>query len=152
VTREDAARNPSRAVTRRTCAGCGQRFRTGRSDQRYCSGACRQRAHRARAQLDSFDRAIEAARLHYWSLVREKALARGVPQSQVVTDEAHFITEDGDVWTGWGPGSGGRLVGHTEPHRPGWAAWGLEAAGPPWSAPPAVPPKQAGSAKRGVAP
>ena len=140
--------NPSRAVTRRTCAGCQQRFRTGRSDQRYCSGACRQRAHRARAKLDDYAREIEAARLHYWTLIYEKAVAAGADVSQVVTDESQFITEDGEVWTGWGPGRGGRLVGHTEPHRPGWAAWGLEAAGPPWS-PPMSDPAAAKRARAG---
>lgn len=40
----------SRAVSAgpRTCNGCGRSFR-GRTDARYCSGACRQRAYRVQA-------------------------------------------------------------------------------------------------------
>lgn len=124
---------PSRAVT---CVACRRKFRPGRRDQRYCSGACRQRAHRVREKVDDRDREIEAARLHYWTLIREKALADGVPESQIVTSQAQYVDEHGNVYTGWGPGRGGRLIGRTTPHRPGWAAWGLEAAGPPWSPPP----------------
>lgn len=59
--------------------------------------------------------------------------------SQVVTAEAQFVDEDGNVYMGGangGLGSGATLVRHTEPHRLGWAGWGLEAAGPPWSPPP----------------
>lgn len=33
------------AVTPMTCNGCGARM-TGRADRRFCSGTCRQRAHR----------------------------------------------------------------------------------------------------------
>ena len=60
------------------------------------------------------------------ALVSEKARAEGRTLSQVVTDEAQLVTEGGDVIMH------GRVVGHTEPHRPGggaaWDAWGLEAA------------------------
>ena len=35
-------------VTARVCAGCGRALPGGRADRRYCSSACRQRAHRAR--------------------------------------------------------------------------------------------------------
>ena len=40
---------PSRAKPpeSRVCAQCGQTFTPTRSDARYCSGTCRQRAHRA---------------------------------------------------------------------------------------------------------
>jgi hypothetical protein len=48
-------------------------------------------------------------------------------------DEAQFVDEAGHVTMH------GRVVGHTEPHRPGggaaWAAWGLDAAGPPFIPP-----------------
>lgn len=36
------------AVTASRCASCGQPFTASRSDARYCSGACRQRALRQR--------------------------------------------------------------------------------------------------------
>lgn len=123
------ATKASRPVTQ-PCATCRRRFTPARGDARYCSAACRQRAHRARANLDDLDRRIEAARLHYWQLVREKAEAHGVEASRVVTDEAQEVDLDGAVHMH------GQVVGHTTPHRAGWAAWGLQAAGPPWSAPP----------------
>ncbi len=67
--------------------------------------------------------------------------------SQVVTAEAQFVDVEGNVYMG-GPTGGldpadRRLVGRTTPHRPGWAAWGLEAAGPP--PPPPPPSAEAGS-------
>lgn len=113
------------------CVACGGKFKPTRSDARYCSGACRQRASRARAKLDGLDREIEAARLHYWSLIAEKAIALGVEPVQVVTGESQFVDAEGNVFMH------GSRVGRIEPHRRGWAAWGLEAAGPPWSPPPA---------------
>lgn len=36
------------ARANRPCQGCGQRFTGARSDARYCSGACRQKAYRQR--------------------------------------------------------------------------------------------------------
>jgi hypothetical protein len=119
---------PLRAVTR--CVVCQKRFKASRKDARYCSDACRQRAARSRAQVDDLDRQIHDARVLYWTLVRRKAEALGTSPSQVVTAEAQFVDGDGNVYMH------GRHVGHTEPHRPGWAGWGLEAAGPPWSPPP----------------
>ena len=35
-------------VTGRVCGGCGRKFTPARSDTRYCSAACRQRAYRVR--------------------------------------------------------------------------------------------------------
>ena len=130
---------PSRPVTRTSCVTCQQKFKPGRADQRYCSNACRARAHRARARLDDLDREIKEARRHYWGLIRRKAEALGTSESGVLTAEAQFVDEDGNVYMGGANGdplSGGTLVGHTEPHRLGWQTWGLEAAGPPWSPPP----------------
>ncbi len=135
---------PSRPVTRAKCATCQAKFKRTRSDARYCSAACRQRAHRARAQLDDLDREIEAARLHYWQLVRQKAEASGTTPSQVVTAQAQFVDEEGYVYVnGWGRRDPkARLVGRVPPSRPGWGAtWGAEAAGPPWSVPPFTAPK-----------
>lgn len=128
--------NPLRNVT---CATCRKKFRPARRDQRYCSAACRQRAHRARAQVSDLDRAVEAARRAYWSAVAEKAKADGVSMSRVVTAQAQFVDAAGNVFVGGptgGLGPGARHVGHTRPVRPGWASWGLEAAGAPWSPPP----------------
>ena len=123
---------PLRTVTpNQKCRTCGRRFKPTRSDTRYCSGACRQRAARARSKLDELDRDIEVTRLRYWALIDEKAIALGASESQVVTDESQHVDQDGNVYMH------GRLVAHTEPDRPGWAAWGLEAAGAPWSPPPA---------------
>lgn len=127
-----SAEQPSRTVTLRTkCATCGGKFTPRRADARYCGGACRQRVARARAKLSEIDREIEKARLRYWTLVREKAVALGVEPSHIVTAEAPTVDVDGSVYLH------GEHVGHVEPHRPGWAAWGLEAAGPPWTPPPA---------------
>lgn len=114
------------------CATCQRRFTRARADARYCSGACRQRAARARAKLDELDREIEKSRLHYWMLIREKAIALGVEPSQIVTDEAQLVDTEGNVFMH------GEHVGRTDPHRSGWGGWGLEVAGPPWSPPPTV--------------
>lgn len=125
---------PLRTVT---CRGCERRFRPARADARYCSDACRQAAHRARRKGDPTDREIEEARVRYWRLIEQRALARGASRSQVVTGEAQYVDLDGTVWMGAGPdGRGGRYAGRITPDRPGWAGWGLEAAGPPWSPPP----------------
>lgn len=123
---------PSRPVTRK-CVVCEAKFQPARSDKRYCSGACRQRAQRARDNRDRLDREIEAARLHYWSLVRLKAVVGGASESQVLTGEAQFVDVEGTVFIG------DKLVGHTTPHREGWAAWGLEAAPAPFRPPPDKP-------------
>ena len=120
-------RKPSRTVT---CSVCGRRFKPGRSDARYCTAACRQRAHRARLAGDPTDREIEDARLAYWRLIERRALARGVDESDVNTEQAQFVDVDGRVFMD------GHEVGSVTPDRPGWASWGLEAAGPPWSPPP----------------
>jgi hypothetical protein len=73
-------------------------------------------------------REMEATPLHYWRLVRNLELVRG---SDVVTGEEQFVDADGNLYMH------GELVGRKRPSRPGWAAWGLEAAGRPWSPPPA---------------
>ena len=131
---------PSRAVTRVKCVVCEKKFKASRRDTKYCTSACRQRAARARASISDIDREIAAARLAYWSAIRRKAESEGVTKSQVVTAQAQFVGENGDVYMGGGAmggmGEGRRLVGRSTANRPGWAAWGLEAAGPPFSAPP----------------
>jgi len=99
-------------------------------DSRYGSGRCRQRANRARHASTDIDKQIAEARRHYWELIRRKAQAQGVSESQVLTAESQLVTADGDVFMH------DEYVGHTTPHRPGWAGRGLEAAGPPWSPPP----------------
>jgi hypothetical protein len=111
------------------CTTCGTKFVPSRRDNRHCSGACRQRAHRARAHVDDIDRRIDEAKALYWSLIREKAEATGQGVSQVVTDEAQLVDTAGNVFVR------GKRVGVKTPHRPGWGAWGLEAAGPPYSPP-----------------
>jgi hypothetical protein len=119
---------PSRRVTRGKvkCVACGAKFVPVRRDSRYCSGACRQRAHRARATVDDIDRRIHEAKVLYWSLIREKAEATG----KDVGPDPQFVDVNGNVFIR------GKLVGQKAPFRPGWAAWGLEAAGPPFSPPP----------------
>jgi hypothetical protein len=120
----------SRSVTRPRCETCQRKFVAHRADARHCSGRCRQRANRARQGSLDIDRAIEAARLHYWELVRRKAEALGASLSQVLTGEAQFVDADGRVFLH------GTQVGEVTPSRPGWAAWGLEAAPAPFSPPP----------------
>ncbi len=131
---------PSRTVTRRRCIVCDQKFQAKRVDAIYCSSTCRQRVRRARKESGDLDRQIEETRRHYWSLVRLKAEASNRAVSQVLTDKAQFVDENGNVYMGGkglpGMGKGRRLVGKTTPHREGWASWGLEAAGPPFSPPP----------------
>jgi hypothetical protein len=119
----------SRAVTRARCSACGAKFRARRRDARYCSGRCRQRALRALAVQDDLLRQLEEARRHYWGLVRRYAEALGAPQSRVLELEAQFVDEAGNVWIR------GEFAGHTRPPASGGAAWGLEAAGAPWSPP-----------------
>jgi hypothetical protein len=62
-------------------------------------------------------------------------MARGVTVSQIVTEQAVYVDEDGNVFRGF-PGSGGPWLGKTAKPRPGWSSWGLEAAGPPFDPPP----------------
>jgi hypothetical protein len=134
---------PSRPVTRK-CAICRASFTAKRRDARYCSGKCRQRATRARQASDDINREIEAARRYYWALVRLAAEARGVGVSQILTEQSQSVDAQGNVFMGGrlgGLGPGAKLVGRVTPHRPGWTAWGLEAAGPPFSPPPFEAPK-----------
>ena len=129
----------SRTVTRARCCTCNKSFRARRSDVRYCSGRCRQRALRARQESEAIDQEIEAARLHYWDLIRRKAESKGCDMSHVLTLEAQLVDEDGNVFMHAEQGDGLRPrkhVGTITTHRPGWSAWGLEAAGPPFIPPP----------------
>jgi hypothetical protein len=108
---------------------CGAKFRATRRDARYRSGRCRQRAQRARVEQDDLLRQIDEAKRHYWGLVRRYAEALGTSEAQVLTDEAQFVDEAGNVWIR------GEHAGHAAPPGNGRAGWGLEAAGPPWSPP-----------------
>lgn len=116
---------------------CGAKFQPRRLDAKYCKPACRQRSHRARAGVSELDREIEETRVHYWKLIAQKAHALGRARLQIVTDESQYVDADGNVFVGGVLGGGGwRLAGRTaQPHRQGWSAWGLEAAGPPWAPP-----------------
>jgi hypothetical protein len=120
-----------RRVTRSKakCVACGSKFPPARGDARYCSGACRQRAHRARAGAEDIDCRIDEAKALYWSLLREKAEATGRSMSQVVTDEAQLVGAAGHVFVR------GEFVEKQRPHPPGWAAWGLEVASTPFVPP-----------------
>ncbi len=131
---------PSRTVTRRsrkglsaTCPVCGGKFTRKRRDAKTCSSACRQRMHRGRAGEDRLRREIEATRRRYWQLVAQ--LRAHDPAT--ITKLARFVDEQGNVFRD------GVCVGKTAPVRPGWAGWGLEAAGPPFCPPPCTPPKPA---------
>ena len=129
---------PSRTVTRkrrRKCRSCQQSFVPKRIDQRFCSGACRQRACRIRQEQTDFQREIDKARVRYWKLVYEWAVARDVDVSQILTDQAVYVDADGNVFRGF-PGSNGDFLGRINPNHPGWASWGLEAAGSPFNPPP----------------
>ena len=125
---------PLRAVTVK-CAVCESRFRPTRKDGRYCSAACRQSAYRSRAQLPVLQRQVEAARLQYWKLAGEYAVATGCEAA----DDVQYVDMDGKVYIGRRYNVGGRYVGWVPSNRPGWATWGLEAAGPPFSPPPLQP-------------
>jgi hypothetical protein len=113
---------------------CGASFTARRRDARYCSGKCRQRGTRARSKQVDWQRELDSIRALYWATLRQAAEARGVPRSQVVTEQAQFVDTDGNVFVGPLDGPK-RFVGKTTPHRAGWSAWGLEAAGPPFSPP-----------------
>ena len=121
----------SRPVTlaKAKCAACGRKFAPTRRDSRYCGPACRQRAYRARARGDDIDRRIDEAKRLYWSLIREKVEGTGRDPEQVMTDEAQFVDERGNVFLR------GKLVGKKIPDRRGWASWGLEAGGRAFSPP-----------------
>jgi hypothetical protein len=132
-----APRKPSRSVTRLRCVVCDARFAARRCDARYCSGKCRQQATRSR-KASASGLSLTELRRAYWAAVRREAQARGVTQSQIVTEQAHFVDEAGNVFMGGsmhGLGPDAQLVGKSTPLRPGWACWGLEAAGPPFSPP-----------------
>jgi hypothetical protein len=64
---------------------------------RYCSGACRQRAHRERARYDELERELEAAREHYWDTLRRLAVARGVSENMVLAWDSPFCDSQGNV-------------------------------------------------------
>jgi hypothetical protein len=128
--------HPSRTVTRSKCVTCGKKFQARRADARHCSGRCRQRAQRARERAEDLDVAIDEARRRYWDLIRQKAEATGRSQAEVITDESVTVI-DGSVYRGLvhpdDPDK--QLLGRTMAGRPGWAGWGLEAAGPPFNPP-----------------
>lgn len=109
---------------------CDRKFTASRKDARYCSARCRQSALRARAS-DSEDlaRRIDEARALYWELVQQYAEARGIRPTDVRTEMSPTVTADGEVYIR------GELAGWCKPHRPGWSAWGLEAAPPPFLPP-----------------
>jgi hypothetical protein len=120
---------PSRAVTRVACVVCDAKFTPSRSDARYCSAKCRQRAARARADADDLGRRIDETRALYWRLVQEYAEARGIRPSGASSAPAATVNADGEVWID------GRMVGWAKPQRPGWTTWGNEAAPPPFLPP-----------------
>jgi len=82
-----------------------------------------------RVDFRKLARAVDrvAHRMRYWELVGQLAAERG---ADAVTAQAQLVTENGEVYMN------GKHVGRSEPVRPGWAAWGLEAAGAPWRPPP----------------
>ena len=133
-------KKPSRTVTRVRCVVCNKSFRKTRRDARYCSPTCRQRAHRSRSQIN-LGSEIEKVRRDYWALVRQQAEATGQSQSQILTAQSQFVDGEGNVYMGGdspmgGMGKNRQLVGQIKSGRPGWSAWGLEAAGPPFEPPP----------------
>ena len=108
---------------KRGCLACVKRFRPTRLDARYCSAACRQRAHRARAHIARIDREIEATRLHYWQLIERKAHALGVSVGEVLVDESQSVDDQGQVEIH------GRLVGKIRPYPRGSATEAVKTAG-----------------------
>ena len=122
---------PLRIVTHK-CATCAKKFKSHRVDGRYCSGACRQRAHRSRSAggtLENLDQEIDRARNRYWALIAIKAHMLKLSRSEVLTCESQFVDETGNVFMR------GVLVGHVKPDKPGWSTWGAEVAGPPYAPP-----------------
>ena len=139
---------PSRSVTKK-CVTCGKKFKANRSDAKYCTQACRQSAHRARAELDDLDREIEEARLHYWELIAKKAKALGRVKTQALGEESVYLDMNGQVWMGGVLGGGEwRLAGNLK-EKGNWDVWGLDAAGPPW-APPSPAPDQSGHYEKSI--
>lgn len=121
-----------RGGKRRDCVVCGAKFTAKRSDARYCSGRCRQSALRARSGEDTLGqlaRLIDETRSLYWKLVQQYAEARGIRPESVLTELSPTVTDGGEVYVG------GKFAGWAEPRRPGWSAWGLEAAPPPFLPP-----------------
>lgn len=133
---------PSRTVTAK-CVVCARRFKPARIDAKYCKDACRQFAQRRRDRQPDYALEIEKARMHYWSLMYDEAIRRGVSKSELLSDQTQIVDLNGDVWMGAFPGKpGARWVGNTGcgPHRPGFVGMGAECAPPPWRVPPFVPP------------
>lgn len=124
---------------RKRCVVCDARFLPRRSDARYCSAACRQKAHRSREAQDGLLREIEAARWRYWRLVWQLHAGDG----DAVTNLSQLVDTDGNVWAYNGDERAafgcGQWVGQIAPARAGWSGWGLEAAGAPFSPPPTEP-------------
>jgi hypothetical protein len=130
--------NLSQKVTAK-CVVCQKKFKPQRRDARYCSPACRQRSHRSRANLEDLDHEIEAARLHYWKLIAQKAHALGRSMADTMADESQYVDLEGNVFQGSIFNRGGwRWIGKVRQGRAaraGFNSWGLEAAGPPWCPP-----------------
>lgn len=121
-------RKPKRPVTK--CPVCGAKFTASRRDAKYCSARCRQSACRARAiGEDELARQIDETRSLYWQLIQQYAEAKGVHWQHVLTELSPTVTEDGEVYIR------GEFRGWCKPQRPGWNAWGLEAAPPPFQVP-----------------
>ncbi len=118
-------------AAKRKCSICGHRYQAKRADSRYCSSACRQRAFRMRADDEErLQLEIDEAARHYWGLVAKLAVTRGESRGKVLSGRlSQFVDGEGNVYIR------GRLAGRGTPNQPGFAAWGLEAAGPPWCPP-----------------
>ena len=79
------------------CVACERKFTPRRSDGRYCSPACRQRAYRERGRFEELERELEATRVHYWRTLRRLAAAKGVPEGLVVAWDSPFVDSKGNV-------------------------------------------------------
>jgi hypothetical protein len=125
-----SARQPKKRA-KTTCRTCEARFRSTRQDARYCSAACRQRAHRLRSDdVQLLLQKIDACRRLYWELVLELGATLGLGQSEVMSNYlSQYVDEEGYVY------QRGEPIGKIIKSRPGWASWGLEAAGPPFCPP-----------------
>lgn len=97
------ARRP--AGRERTCEQCAATYRAPRSTSRFCSPACRKRAHRGTATTDTRTQDL----LHRWLLRRSYAGQIGPWNSRNPRRPVYALTFPRALalaeWNGWNPGA-----------------------------------------------
>ena len=105
-----ARRIKARQARQKPCAACGKEFRGKRKDARFCSGACRQRAHRTpeAALMSARSAPRSATRSEREVVARQSAVLLRVEEGPLPAEEAEALRA---LKRGGGPGRGKKIVG-----------------------------------------